>query len=117
MPDSGCHWTVNTWPLSIRTETCCSNLSGFPQQYPSVSYGLDQNGVERYFVEATPGEANSANVYAGIVADTTFSVDRGFYDAAFEVAISTKTLDAAIYYSFDGSVPTPETGLYQLHSG
>jgi len=39
------------------------------------------------------------------VADTKFSYDRGFYDAPFEVVISTETTGATIKYTLDGSDP------------
>ncbi|MBN1672601.1 MAG: lamin tail domain-containing protein [Kiritimatiellae bacterium] len=44
------------------------------------------------------------------VADTTFSQDRGFYDAAFSVTISTATPGATIRYTTDGSLPTATHG-------
>ncbi|MBN1671665.1 MAG: lamin tail domain-containing protein [Kiritimatiellae bacterium] len=44
------------------------------------------------------------------VADTTFSADRGFYGASFEVTISTATPDATIRYTTDGSWPTSAHG-------
>ncbi|MBN1669923.1 MAG: chitobiase/beta-hexosaminidase C-terminal domain-containing protein [Kiritimatiellae bacterium] len=44
------------------------------------------------------------------VADTTFSHDRGFYDAAFEVTITTATAGATIRWTTDGSRPTESHG-------
>ncbi|MBN1674527.1 MAG: chitobiase/beta-hexosaminidase C-terminal domain-containing protein [Kiritimatiellae bacterium] len=44
------------------------------------------------------------------VADTTFSEDRGFYDAPFAVTIATETAGATIRYTTDGSAPTATTG-------
>lgn len=44
------------------------------------------------------------------VADTKFSVDRGFYAAPFTVAITTTTPGAEIRYTLDGSVPSPTHG-------
>ncbi len=51
------------------------------------------------------------------VADTTFSHDRGYYDAPFTVSISSDTIAAEIYYTLDGSSPidqsqTPTGHLY-----
>jgi len=40
------------------------------------------------------------------VADTKFSHDRGFYDAAFTLTISSATAGATIRYTTDGSQPT-----------
>ncbi|MBN1671110.1 MAG: lamin tail domain-containing protein [Kiritimatiellae bacterium] len=44
------------------------------------------------------------------VADTTFSADRGFYEASFYLTISTKTAGATIRYTTNGSAPTATTG-------
>ncbi len=49
----------------------------------------------------TPEEANK-NGYFGLVEDTQFSVDRGFFDLPFELVISTVTPDAFILYTTDG---------------
>ena len=50
----------------------------------------------------TPGDDNGVGTL-GLVADTQFSVDRGFYDAAQSVAITTTTPGATIRYTTDGS--------------
>ncbi len=42
---------------------------------------------------------------AQTVADTKFSVNRGFYAIPFRVKISSVTLDAEIRYTTDGSSP------------
>jgi len=69
----------------------------------TVTYG------EQYFENPTPGEVNLPGA-AGKVADTSFSADRGFYDEPFTVEIVTKTSDAEIRYTTDGSAPTASTG-------
>lgn len=70
----------------------------------------------RYFTAPTPGEANGEGV-AGIVADTTFSLDRGIIaktdrdaNGQIHVEIATATPDAAIYYTTNGTEPSPENG-------
>ncbi|HEY3392942.1 MAG TPA: lamin tail domain-containing protein, partial [Lacipirellulaceae bacterium] len=67
-------------------------------------------GAEGFMATPTPGAANAAGTL-GVVADTTFSVDRGFYDAPFSVEISTATPEAVIRYTLDGSQPTATHGL------
>ncbi len=77
----------------------------YPEQRVDVSYGFYYDQM-RYFGTPTPAAANSDDVYIGLVADTKFSVDRGFYDAAFDVDITCSTPGATIYYTLDGSEPT-----------
>ncbi|QDU56968.1 lamin tail domain-containing protein [Aeoliella mucimassa] len=72
--------------------------------------GIATTSAERYFDVPTPGSANNEGVL-GRVADTAFSVDRGFYDAPFQVEITSPTPAASIYYTTNGEVPTPTTGL------
>ncbi|MGC8886070.1 MAG: lamin tail domain-containing protein [Verrucomicrobiia bacterium] len=68
-----------------------------------------------WFVEATPGLINDSEYYFGEVADTKFSVDRGFFENPFTLEITTATPGAKIYYSFDCSEPGPDTGI--LYTG
>lgn len=65
--------------------------------------------VERYFTPATPGTNNGAG-YLGLVADTKFSVDRGFYSTPFTVGITSATVTASIYWTTNGSIPSPTNG-------
>ena len=64
---------------------------------------------EQYFTTPTPAAANVPGAL-GIVGDTSFSVDRGFYDAPFQVAITSDTPGAVIRYTIDGSAPTAASG-------
>ncbi len=68
-----------------------------------------------YFTTPTPGGANPEDGLAGLVADTTFSVDRGFYENPIEVEISTLTPGAVIRYTTDESEPTATHG--EVYSG
>jgi len=83
----------------------------YPEQTPDISYGRSPDTVEdwRFMGTPTPGTANS-EAYLGVVADTKFSRDRGFYEEPFEVTLSCKTPDAVIYYSLDGSEPIIQRG-------
>ena len=49
------------------------------------------------------------------VADTKFSVNRGFFEEPFEVAIATQTPDAEIRFTTNGSPPTETNG--QVYQG
>jgi len=62
----------------------------------------------------TPGDANASGV-AGFVAETQFSVDRGFYGAPVNVEITCTTPGAVIRYTRNGDTPTATTGF--VYSG
>ncbi len=78
--------------------------------------GLESSSLqERYFETPTPGGVNDTSGIAGFVADTMFSVDRGFYTDPFTVEITTATEDALIRYTVDGSSPSRTRGtLYRV---
>ncbi len=79
----------------------------YPAQRTDVAYGFDASG-EIGFMTPT-SEASNGGLLLGEVADTKFSVDRGFYSEAFEVAITTETEGARILYTIDGAVPDQGT--------
>ena len=82
---------------------------GYLPQKKNISYGLYIMDAERYFSSLTPGYANAGEVL-GIVTDTRFSVNRGFYSSPFNVTIASDTPGAAIRYTLDGKDPTLTTG-------
>ncbi len=68
----------------------------------------------RFFPTPSPLAPNIGGAI-GFVDDTTFSVDRGFFDAPFSVDIATNTPGATIRYTTDGSEPTATHG--NVYSG
>jgi hypothetical protein len=70
---------------------------------------LGAEAISLYHWPPTPGQPNG-NSYAGFVADTKFSVNRGFYDQPFQVAITSATVSASIYWTTNGSAPSPTNG-------
>ncbi|MEO8350963.1 MAG: CotH kinase family protein [Chthoniobacteraceae bacterium] len=84
--------------------------SNYPPQKAGVSYGFFGNPLGLGFIlTPTPGAANGPGVL-GFVADTKFSVNRGFYDTPFTMAITTATPGATIRYTTDGSWPSETNG-------
>jgi len=86
------------------------DFSTIPQT-TDISYGRYADGDNdlRFFSIPTPGLANDG-AYAGLVDDTKFSHDRGFYTSEFSVIISSDTEGAEIRYTLDGSTPTEMHG-------
>ena len=78
--------------------------------FPQLKGGAPGGFSYTYQTNPTPGGVNSPGAL-GVVADTTFSVDRGFFDLPFVVAISTKTSRAEIRYTLDGTPPTETFGV------
>ncbi|MCF7974536.1 MAG: CotH kinase family protein [Phycisphaerae bacterium] len=63
-----------------------------------------------YFVTPTPGQENTSPGFTDIISDLHVSVERGFYDAPFDVKITTDTPEARIVFTLDGSRPSQENG-------
>ena len=80
----------------------------YPAQRTNVSCALAA-GSPVFFQMPTPGAANGASV-TGFVADTAFSINRGFYSTPQTVAITCATPGAQIRYTTDSSTPTATTG-------
>lgn len=70
---------------------------------------VEEGAGHFYFAQPTPAAANG-EAFQGFVSDTKFSVDRGFFDTPFTVAITSATPGAVIYYTTDGSRPSPTNG-------
>ena len=67
----------------------------YPEQFDNVSYGFvadDTYSVESFFATPTPGSANIDPVDGVIDTLPTVSVDRGFYEQAFNVTIVSQTV-------------------------
>lgn len=92
-----------------------SMFSPYPNQRRDYSYGYDSLDQPRYFQAPTPGAANPASSITGIVSDTKFSHDRGFYDAPFSLSITCATPGVTIRYTLDGSSPSNNVGT--IYSG
>jgi hypothetical protein len=90
----------------------------FPAQRSDKSYGVDAAGEFTYFRNPTPGAANDlSSSFVGYVTDTSFSVDRGFYETVQDVVITSSTPGATIVYTTNGSVPTLTNGTSVSASG
>jgi hypothetical protein len=72
-----------------------------------MSYGRvsPDSNESTLFEKQTPQEPNEKPI-AGVVADTKFSVDRGFFTESFELEITTATEGARILYTTSGRAPS-----------
>jgi hypothetical protein len=77
---------------------------------PELSAALLRNTTNVFLGDATPGTRNESAWYYDEVADTTFSADRGFFEAPFSLSITSATSNAVIYYTFNGDEPGPGKG-------
>ena len=100
-----------------------SVYADLPKQEENRSTGLLEDGNlptggtkgdVAIFTSPTPSLVN-VDGFLGQVKDTTFSHARGFYSKAFDLVIETKTPGAEIYYTLDGTDPSPSNGF--LHRG
>jgi hypothetical protein len=87
----------------------------YPRQVSGISFGLDALGKERFFSSPTPGAPNRFG-FEGVVSDTKFSVDRGFFGEPFDLEITTSTEDATILITLDGTLPNRENPVAQVYA-
>jgi hypothetical protein len=88
-----------------------SEFAPFPAQQDDVSYGRDPIDPARsvFFSTPTPGALNAVAA-TGVVG---FSRNSGaFLESSMEVVLSSTELEASIYYTLDGSVPTESSSVY-----
>ena len=98
--------------LSFQAMNTSSGSSDFLLGVRLIADVQDVGGGTQFgfFKDPSPGFANSELSSQGKVADTKFTPDRGYYDEPFKLEISTKTEDAIIRYTTDGSEPTSTKG-------
>ncbi|MCD6394342.1 MAG: lamin tail domain-containing protein, partial [Planctomycetes bacterium] len=83
----------------------------FGGQDTDVSYGRDPDASEIWYTLTPTAETSNTGQSLDIVEDTKFSVDRGFYDAPIQVAITSATVGATIFYTtnFEEPEDTPSS--------
>jgi hypothetical protein len=88
-----------------------SSFNPFPNQRRDYSYGYDPLDQLRYFATPTPGGSNTFSSVVGVVSDTHFSSDRGFYTNGFFLSITCATPGVTIRYTINGTAPSATNGL------
>ena len=72
----------------------------------------DVTSLQRgYLAQPTPGIPNGDQILTELVSSVEIDVERGFFDAPFDVQITNDTPGASIVYTLDGSAPTPDNGI------
>ncbi len=69
-----------------------------------------------FFPEPTPGAANNLGVEI-FIGDTSLSVPHGFYDEPFQLEITNATANVDIWYTLDGTEPSPDNENALLYGG
>jgi hypothetical protein len=67
-------------------------------------------GDWRYFTTPSPGALNGSGV-RGFLAPPRLSVERGFYEAPFDLELTSRTPGAVLRYTTNGTLPTLDNGL------
>ncbi len=84
-------------------------FSPYGAQPEDISFGLygESPPLESgFFLSPTPDAPNDSTAVRGFVADTRFSIDRGFFDRPQTVVITSATPGASIVYTTDSTVPS-----------
>jgi hypothetical protein len=88
-------------------------VSEVAYQMQGQDYSLgreNRDGAWRYYKGGSPGTRNGPSSITGFVTDVQFSVERGFFNRPFNLALSCPTPGVTIRYTTNGSVPTELTG-------
>lgn len=97
--------------LSTPTGTLQSSYLAYPEQRADRGYGrFGSYTPSGYLITPTPGKPNGGTGYAGFVADTEFSVKRGFYATPQTVVVTSATPGATLVHTTNGSTPTLSNG-------
>jgi hypothetical protein len=86
----------------------------FSQQLADISYGriTDGNAAWGYFMDPTPGNANTSDSYQGIVFNIpTFSLRGGLYSGPQSVSL-TSAFGGVVRYTTDGTEPVATSKLF-----
>jgi hypothetical protein len=88
-----------------------SAFNPYPSQFTDVSYGsASPSNSFGYFATPTPGATN-ATQFSGRTDAPGFSHKRGFYNTNFSLALTSETAGATIYFTTNGTPPSPTNGV------
>jgi len=97
----------------VKPDSTIADSLTFGKQSDDISFGriLSQPENWGYFPVPTPGKSNNSSSSSGLLPDPVFSIQGGFFNGPQQVSLSLSA-DGDIYYSLDGTEPTPASNLY-----
>ncbi len=99
-------------------KTVIDELS-FQNQRENISYGRqpDASTTFKYFVDSSPKKTNNSIIaYIDFVKNPIFSTIGGFFKEGFDLSISHLDPSVKIYYTTDGSIPSPKNIIAKTYS-
>ena len=84
----------------------------FPEQGVDVSYGYNAEANAVGFLKESSPQAKNGNIATQVSNKVTFSHQRGYYDSAFELELSSAIPDSVIRYTINGSKPNNSSAVY-----
>ncbi|GAB2787587.1 hypothetical protein GCM10027275_35500 [Rhabdobacter roseus] len=91
----------------------------FGPQRANVSWGRkpDVTGDWYFLTQPSPGASNNASpAYSAILDPPTFSQAGGFFTSPFELSLGVSDPEVTIYYTLDGSEPSPNNVTAQSYT-
>lgn len=88
---------------------CVADHVELPRLYADVAYGRDDADAWAYFLEPTPGAANTTESRPGFAGTPTLSPTPGFYDADVVVEATAPPGADALRYTLDGGAPDEDS--------
>jgi len=77
---------------------------------PAAALDATETIAYRFFTQPTPGAPNDLTAMMPTeTAPVQFSVVHGLYEAPVQLGLQSETAGAQLWYTTDGSIPTPET--------
>ena len=95
--------------LALIADDASTVVDAFAPHFPPIPADVSYS-PEGYFTRPSPGAMNEGNAFLGFVKDTKFNINRGFHSTPFDLTITTATKGAEIFYTTDGSAPSPSNG-------
>ncbi|MEX2590217.1 MAG: lamin tail domain-containing protein, partial [Chitinophagales bacterium] len=107
-----CNWKINaSGEILLLTDKQGKSIDRIEpvRLLPDISYGRVESADSsyKYFKQPTPGSENTSSAYNEILEQVKFSHKGGFYSDSFYLSLKHSDTDATIYYTLDGSEPSP----------